>query len=66
MPAPLPAGVKVGIGLVFDNRCSDGLRVSSLALDSPAFRTGSISKYFSNKQGVQWTCSISQEEGFNQ
>jgi len=38
-----PTGGKVGIGVVFDNRCTDGLRVSSLALDSPAFRTGSIS-----------------------
>jgi len=38
------AGVesKVGVGIVFDNRCIDGLKVSSLALDSPAFRSASI------------------------
>jgi len=33
---------KVGVGIVFDNRCIDGLKVSSLALDSPAFRSASI------------------------
>ena len=48
---------KVGVGIVFDNRCADGLKVSSTALDSPAFRSGSIGEFFSSFMRVCMSCT---------